>query len=60
MSLLSNQEKFDLNIWIEQLKKCNPLSTNQIKILCEKVNHKSNNAFKIIGKRNFRKRAKCS
>ena len=60
MSLLSNQEKFDLNIWIEQLKKCNPLSTNQIKILCERVNNKINYVIKIIGKRNFRKRAKCS
>ena len=59
MSLLSNQEKLDLNIWIEQLKKCNPLSTNQIKILCERVNNKINYVIKIIGKRNFRKRAKC-
>ena len=42
MSLLSNSEKFDLNIWIEQLKECNPLSTNQIKKLCEKVNIKIN------------------
>ena len=42
MSLLSNSEKFDLNIWIEQLKECNPLSTNQIKILCEKANTQIN------------------
>ena len=37
MSLPFDIEKFDLNIWIEQLKQCNTLSTNQIKLLCEKV-----------------------
>jgi len=40
MSLPFDIEKFDLNIWIEQLKQCNTLSTNQIKLLCEKVNFK--------------------
>ena len=50
MSLPFDIEKFDLNIWIEQLKQCNTLSTNQIKLLCEKVNFKFIKQLKLQAK----------
>ena len=37
MCTLSDIERHDLNIWIEQIKQCYPLEVNQMKILCEKV-----------------------
>ena len=38
MSELSNREIIDIDLCIEQLKNGQPLSENQIKYLCEKVN----------------------
>ena len=69
MSKLSRTELSDLDQWIEQLKNCQPLEECQVKILCEKVNNKNimlninlyNNIHKIIiGKRNIKRRTKCS
>lgn len=34
---LNKREMNDLDIWIEQLKLCEPLEERQIKLLCEKV-----------------------
>jgi hypothetical protein len=39
MSKLSKREAIDIDLWIEQLKNCQPLEENHLKFLCEKVNN---------------------
>ena len=48
MSKLSKGEIADLDKWIEQLKKCQPLEECQVKTLCDKVINKKKFNNKIL------------
>ena len=54
----TNNEPFNLDACIEQLKQCHPLKECQVKSLCDKVSH--HKFYVIIGKRNIQARKQCS
>lgn len=56
----TNNEPFNLDTCIEQLRKCHPLKECQVKALCDKVSIIISNNNQISGERNFQTRKQRS
>ena len=53
-------DKYDIDQFINQLLKCIPLTENEVKFLCDKVNFILTKNIYSLGKGNIYERRQCS